>query len=40
MVMLLYCLPAAGKKKFRTTGNGDAELSGRMVPVFPDWQVF
>jgi hypothetical protein len=31
---------ARGQKKFRTTGYGDAEFSGRMVPCFPAWQVF
>jgi hypothetical protein len=29
-----FCSPSAGKKKFRTTNNGDAELSGQMVPFF------
>jgi len=39
-VLLLVCSPSAGKKKFRTTGYGDAELSGQMVPFYPGWQVF
>jgi len=40
MVLLLCLFSVRGQKKFRTTGNGDAELSGQMVPFFPGWQVF